>query len=217
MRAPSTGGLTPIALAAMEVLHEGPKHPYEIQQTMREREVWRLMKLTPGSLYHAIDRLARDGLIQTVETTREGRRPERTVYRLTDSGRDVFAERLRLIIAEPAVEYPQFAVAVAMLHELDRNDALVQLGRRTMTLEAQLAADRVTSEHLTKRGVHPMYWTDVDFRLRMREAELAWIEDLVERLTGGQITWPEPCAGFDGTARTRPKLTIINDEEEGVG
>ena len=76
--------LTPMALAAMELLHSGPKHPYEIHQTMQEHEVWRLLKLTTGSLYHAIERLERDGLIEAVETSREGRRPERTTYRLTE-------------------------------------------------------------------------------------------------------------------------------------
>jgi DNA-binding PadR family transcriptional regulator len=204
--------LTPMALAALELLHDGPKHPYEIHQTMQEREVWRLLKLTTGSLYHAIDRLERDGLIEAVETSREGRRPERTTYQLTDTGRDAFAERLRAMVAEPAIEYPQYAVAVAFLHTLERTDALVQLRRRAITLEASLAAENVYRARVADAGVHPMYWIDVELRVRQRETELAWTRELIERLETGTITWPAgPGAGYDGTTNTPPRLSLVDE------
>ncbi len=200
-----------MALAAMEVLHDGPKHPYEIHQTMQEREAWRLVKLTTGSLYHTIDRLERDGLIQAVETSREGRRPERTTYRLTDVGRDAFAARLRSIIAEPATEYPQYAVAVALLHTLDRADALVQLRRRAISLAAGVAAERVIRERLTECEVHELYWIDVDLRVAQRETELAWTQALIERLETRQLTWPiGPGAGKDGSDRLQPLLGLVD-------
>lgn len=211
---PSRAALTPLALAAMELLHDGPKHPYEIHQTMQEREAWRLVKLTTGSLYHAIDRLDRDGLIEAVETSREGRRPERTTYRLTEAGRDVFAERLRAMIAEPATEYPQFAVAVAFLHTLDRADALVQLRRREVALEATIAAERVYCTRLTDLGVHELYWADVRLRLRQRETELTWTQELIERLEHRELTWPQgPGAGKDGTTDTPARLSLVEQGE----
>jgi DNA-binding PadR family transcriptional regulator len=196
--------LTPIALAALEVLHEGPRHPYEIHQVMQERQTGRLVKLTAGSLYHAIDRLAGDGLVETVQTTREGRRPERTVYRMTDAGRDAFAQRVRAITAEPATEFPQFALAIAILHNLDRKDALSQLRRRTMALEATIAAGRAVRERLLKRDLQPMYWIDVEYLLRMKEAELAFTEELLDRLTTNVIAWP-----------TRPGTPCTDEETVG--
>ena len=205
--------LTPLALAAMELLHDGPKHPYEIHQTMQEREVWRLVKLTTGSLYHAIERLDRDGLIEAVETSREGRRPERTIYRLTEAGRDAFAERLRAMVAEPVLEYPQFAVGVAFLHTLDRADALVQLRRRAVALEATIAAEQVYCTRLTDLGLHELYWADVRLRLRQRETELAWTNELIDRLETRQLTWPQgPGAGHDETAQ--PRLGLVAQEEQ---
>src|SRR5215469_6283966 len=106
-----SGSLTPMALAVLEVLHECPRHPYDIHQTMQEREVWRMVKLTTGSLYHTIERLADDGLIEVVETSRAGRRPERTTYRVTEAGMDAFAARLRALVAEPVTEYPLYPLA----------------------------------------------------------------------------------------------------------
>lgn len=202
-----SGTLTPIALCAMELLYEGPKHPYELHQTMRERETWRLFKLTTGSLYHAVERLERDGLIEAVETSREGRRPERTTYRLTDSGKDAFDERVRAMIAEPVTEYPQYAMAISLLHELDLPDALVQLRRRTMALEAGVAADRVICQRLTEQGTPELYWADIDLRLRHRETELSWTRRMIQRLESRELPWPD-----DGQ-QTEPRLSVVRKQE----
>jgi DNA-binding PadR family transcriptional regulator len=206
--------LTPIALAVMELLHEGPRHPYDLSQTMQERETWRLLKVTVGSLYHAIDRLAGDGLIQAVETTREGRRPERTTYCLTQAGRDAYTIRVRDIIAHPATEYPLYALAIALLHTLDRADALSQLRKRAIALEAAAAADRVYSRRLTEQAVPELYWVDVDLKLRLREAELTWTRELVERLETERLPWPvggdSGCTDTDDT----PRLSLVNEQRK---
>jgi DNA-binding PadR family transcriptional regulator len=201
--------LTPMALAVLECLHECPRHPYDIHQTMQEREVWRLVKLTTGSLYHTIERLAEDGLIEVVETSRAGRRPERTTYRMTEAGRDAFAARIRAMIADLPTEYPQYPVAVGFLHELEREDALFQLHRRTIALEAQLAADRVVEQRLGESDVHPMYWVDVELRRRLREAELDFTRDLIDRLSTCQVTWPHD---------TPPRLRLVDEgNQENIG
>jgi DNA-binding PadR family transcriptional regulator len=219
-----------MALAVLESLHECPRHPYEIHQLMQEREVWRMVKVTPGSLYHTIERLARDGLIEVVETSRAGRRPERTTYRMTEAGQDAFAERLRAMIGEPATEYPQYPVAVGMLHELQRDDALTQLKRRTIALEAQLAADHVVEKRLAEDGVHPLYWADVELRRRQRETELDFTRDLIDRITTSQVTWPhreqhdEKHSEKQTENQTEkqsenqpPRLTVVDDGRESVG
>jgi DNA-binding PadR family transcriptional regulator len=201
-----------MALAVLECLHESPRHPYDIHQTMQEREVWRLVKLTTGSLYHTIERLAEDGLIEVVETSRAGRRPERTIYRMTEAGSDAFAARLRSMLAEPATEYPQYPVAVGFLHELEREDALFQLRRRAIALEAQLAADRVVEARLTEGAVHPLYWIDMELRRRQRQTELDFTMDLIDRLTTGQVTWPHD------EQKMPPRLSLVDEHnQEHVG
>ncbi|HEX3778246.1 MAG TPA: PadR family transcriptional regulator [Pseudonocardiaceae bacterium] len=188
--------LTPLALMALELLHEGPTHPYEMHQIMRTRETGRLVKLAPGSLYHTVERLAEHGLIEVVETSREGRRPERTSYRITDAGRDAFAERLREIVAEPAQEFPIYHVGISMLHTLDRDDALVQLHRRQLDLTGQVATAKIYIKDLTRRNIDKMYWVDVYLKLAMAEAELTWTTQLTRQIEDGELTWPTgPGAG----------------------
>lgn len=86
--------LTPLGLTVLRMLCDGPMHPYEMQQRIRNHAYDVAVKITHGSLYHSVERLAAAGLIEPLETSREGRRPERTVYAVTSAGRD--AARIRL-------------------------------------------------------------------------------------------------------------------------
>ena len=67
-------------------LYERPMHPYEIGQTLRFRAKQESIRLNYGSLYGVVESLDRRRLIRAVETTREGKRPQRTVYEITDRG-----------------------------------------------------------------------------------------------------------------------------------
>src|SRR2546428_293768 len=115
-----------IGLAVLGLLMEQPRHPYEMQRLMVERH----KEFATGkgrSFYDAVERLLRGGLIEPVETVREGRRPERTVYRVTESGVEQFDARLRELLATPAHEQPTFAAAVGILGYLTPSDALSAL------------------------------------------------------------------------------------------
>src|SRR5256885_575597 len=101
MRTNSGRALTPLALAVLEILHERPRHPYDIQQTIQDRRTDLFIKVRAGSLYHAVERLAERHLIEPVETSRAGRRPERTVYSITEAGRDEFALTVRSLLGRP--------------------------------------------------------------------------------------------------------------------
>src|SRR5262245_65662788 len=76
--------------------------PYEMQRPIREWHKDDFLDLKRGSLYHAIERLRAGGLIAAGETSREGRRPERTVYRLTPAGEREMLAWLREMLANPA-------------------------------------------------------------------------------------------------------------------
>ena len=53
---------------------------------MRERGHERITGRGGASLYDAVRRLERARLLEAEQTEREGRRPERTVYRITATG-----------------------------------------------------------------------------------------------------------------------------------
>lgn len=202
----SMAPLTPLAMAVLELLHERHMHPYEMTRIMRERRVDYRVKLRPGSLYHTVERLEAQGIIEIVDTQRQGRRPERTVYGLTEQGRDMFVEQVRAMLGTPAQEFPQYPVALSGANELDRADAIGQLRMRLISLRAQIAADQVVVDHVRARNLPEMYWIDLAYVHHQRQSELDWTERLVEDLESGRIGWP------DGKPDVVPTLSVVDDE-----
>src|SRR5262249_15539953 len=101
------------SLTVLCLLRVRPMHPYEIQRLIREWHKDEFLDLKRGSLYQAIEQLRRAGLIDPVETSREGRRPERTVYRLTERGEKEVLDWLRELLAKPVREATQFFAALS--------------------------------------------------------------------------------------------------------
>ena len=131
-----------MALTVLAIVGEQPRHPYEIQRVIQERHKSWAMGRT-RSLYHSVDRLAADGLIEPVETLREGRRPERTVYSITEFGREEVRAWLIDLVENPAPEHPVFLVAVSFLAQLTPREAKDSLRIRAVALEGQIAAVEV--------------------------------------------------------------------------
>jgi DNA-binding PadR family transcriptional regulator len=182
--------LTPLALLVLELLAEQELHPYEMRQLLLGRRRDLRVKITPGSLYRTVERLAENELIEVVATSRAGKRPERTVYMITEAGADAYADRLREMVAIPADEYPQFTAVLACLHSLSKEDALRQLSQRRVQLEALVAAHDVIIEQLGKQDLAPVHWIDIEYDQAMRRAELAWTARLIDNVTGGFLEWP---------------------------
>lgn len=181
--------LTPLALAVLRLLHEGPMHPYEMQQRIRDHAIDQVVKVAHGSLYHTVERLAGQGLIESVETTREGRRPERTVYAITERGRDEANSRLRDFIRRPSQEYPVFGLALSLLAMLPPDDAAQLLDRRAVALEANLAAHGTAVEGLIKQGLQRIQLVEVEYFNAQLRAEIEFARALSEDIKSGRLTW----------------------------
>jgi DNA-binding PadR family transcriptional regulator len=122
---------SPLALAVLVMLHEAPMHPYRMQQLIKQRSKDDVINVEiRTSLYKTIDRLHRDGLIAVRETGRDGTRPERTTYQLTEAGAQTWRRWLTESLSTLRAEYPEFPAAVSLLMALEPAEALAQLRTR---------------------------------------------------------------------------------------
>src|SRR6516165_2826452 len=126
-------------LTVLCLLRVRPMHPYEMQRLIRDWHKDEFLDLKRGSLYHAIERLRRQGSIDPIQTTREGRRPERTIYRLTEAGARQVLRWLEEMLARPVREPTQFFAALSFLPHLTPDNVQTQLEKRAALLEAEIA------------------------------------------------------------------------------
>jgi len=175
----------PLALAVLGTLRQQPMHPYEMAATMRSQGKEKSIKLNYGSLYTVVDNLAKHGLIEALEASREGRRPERTVYRLTEAGRAELEDWLAELLGTPVKEYPQFEAALTLMSILGPGRVLELLRDRVSALEEALSADR--AELAAFPWLPRLFVIESEYHLAMREAELAWVRGIVRELEDGSF------------------------------
>lgn len=188
MQSESTVYRSPWSLVILALLFEQPMHPYEMRRLVRQRGKAELVDLRPGSLYRTIDRLERARLVEPIETTREGKFPERTVYRLTDHGREELEDWMRELLSTPMKDFPRLLEALSVLAVLEPDDARLQLQSRVLRLEGEIAAMETTLGRL--HGVLPrLFQVEAEYALALRRAELEWVGSLVEDLRTGRLTW----------------------------
>jgi len=180
----------PLALAVLAALRESPMHPYEMATTMRSQGKERSIKLNFGSLYTVVDNLAKHGFIEAVEASREGRRPERTTYRLTDAGRAELEDWLAELIGTPVKEYPQFEAALSEMAVLPPERVLELLRQRAAALEQGIA--EVRAEIAQFPWLPRLFLIETEYHLAMQDAELAWVRGVVAELGDG--TFPDLAA-----------------------
>lgn len=203
--------LTPLAYAALGLLNEGPTHPYEMFQTMVHRRDARNVKVRPGTLYHQVGRLVELGHAQAVGTEREGNRPERTTYAITDQGRTVLHDGLLHLLAEPADEYPVFHLAVAEIENIARDEAVSALSARASALERKQAETDEILDVVLAKDLPERYWLDVSYVRAMLAAQIEWLHATVARIERGDVPWggpgPGPHAPADNTMNSNSKDT----------
>lgn len=185
---PKTKRSNLLALAVLSLLNEKPMHPYEIGVVMRQRGLSNNIKLNTGSLYAVIDHLLKNGHISSVETIKEGNHPERTIYSLTDAGRDELLDWLKVLLIEPAKEYRQFAAGLSFLGHFTPKEVSELLRERRASLAALIEKTQSSIEAALHKGVQRMFLIETDYELALLEAEMKWITQLIRDIEEGDFT-----------------------------
>jgi DNA-binding PadR family transcriptional regulator len=179
----------PLALAALACLYERPMHPYEIASTLRERHKDESIKLNYGSLYSVVEALKAHALITEQQTARQGNRPERTVYEITDAGRLELIDWLSELLCRPMKEYTRFEAGLSLVPVLPPDDVKALLEERCRRLEVEIeqysALRKVVSQGSNK--VPRLFLIESEYRITLRQAELSWTRALIEDLATGKL------------------------------
>src|SRR5215469_6922544 len=177
----------PLALAALACLWERPMHPYEMAATLRARGKDQSIKLNYGSLYTVVEALQQHGLIVAQETEREGRRPERTVYRLTDAGRMELIDWVSELLSTPSKEFTRFEAGLSLAGVLPPEDIAALLDQRCRHLEQEIAKMRYALQFVQQQGLERLFVIENEYVVAMREAELAWTRKVADEIRSGAV------------------------------
>jgi DNA-binding PadR family transcriptional regulator len=175
-----------LALAVLSAVIGKPMHPYEMASVLRERGKDQDMNIKWGSLYTVVQNLEKHALLEATGSVRQGGRPERTIYRITDAGREELKDWVRELVSTPEREHPRFKAGLSVLGVLRPDEATALLQQRLGLLEQEIADQR---ESLAKFGreVPRLFLVEVEYDLAIREAEATWVRSLLDELTSGSL------------------------------
>jgi len=169
----------------------GTAHGYQVRRELLTWSADKWANVAPGSIYHALKQMAKEGLIEQVDIEPGGSGPERTGYRLTPDGEREFQILLAKGLADAEVgaagQY-NFSAAFTFLTALPRKRAISLLRHRITQLTGQRANVRNLLEEGAEWG-QPAHINEM-YRLWVvsGDAVIGWTEDLVKKLEAGEYT-----------------------------
>jgi DNA-binding PadR family transcriptional regulator len=188
----------------LSALVERPMHPYEMATVLRERGKDQDMKIKWGSLYTVVQNLDKHGFIAVTGSSRQGGRPERTVYEITDAGRAELTDWVRELVGTPVREQPRFEAGLSVLGVLHPDEAVTLLRQRLDRLDKEITGQRETLDRVA-REVPRLFLVEAEYDIAIRTAEATWLRGFLTELTDG--SFPEVAqwrAYHDATTATQP-------------
>jgi DNA-binding PadR family transcriptional regulator len=124
---------------------------------------------------------------------REGRRPERTVYAITETGGRVMVDWLVELLSTPKKEFTQFEAALSLAGALPPEQVTELLGQRLRNLRFQQKAVEAMFEEARSVGLPRLFMIESEFTAALQAAEIAFVEQLLTELRdetlGGFAMW----------------------------
>jgi len=201
----------PLALAVLAFVAEKSSHPYEIAQSLRSRGKDRSIKINYGSLYGVVQTLERHGFIEAAGTERDGRRPERTVYAVTESGRAELRDWLSELLGTPAKEYPRFESALSLMGVLPPDEARTLLEQRVARLDASTEAERASLAEWST--ILPrVFLVENEYAVAMASAEAEWTRGLLRQMADGSLTGMDGWRQLHATGHAPPEWSSLDEQ-----
>lgn len=174
--------MSTIRLVLLGVLCEKPMHGYEIKHIIEEHMGdWTDIKF--GSIYFALSKLAEEHSVEISEEGREGNRPSRTVYRITERGKREYIRLLReLWVSKDRTLYP-FDIALFFINSLPKEEVAGYLEVQIKNTDESIA---YLKQHAAQMSDNPHIPAQaraiVSHTLRHLEAERNWLTEVQEQL-----------------------------------
>ncbi|MFC4768029.1 PadR family transcriptional regulator [Effusibacillus consociatus] len=175
-----------LRLLILGLLCDQDLHPYEVLQILKMRQVHDYIKVNYGTLYYAFEQLEKNGWIEVKEVIQEEKRPEKKVYRITETGRSEFKKMLhKAFRTESKMFHPLYpALMNADFADADQVKAAIKekIEKRRETVEfLRTLFQCKVSDH--PYGVVML----IKNALMHSEVELAWLEEFLLGVEKGRL------------------------------
>jgi DNA-binding PadR family transcriptional regulator len=179
--------MSPIRLLVLGAVRQhGVAHGYQVRNDLEFWGAHEWSNAKPGSIYHALKQMAKEGLLQAHDTAPSpAGGPPRTEYELTADGETEYFRMLRHALTAIDEKPDMLTSAVGFVVDLPRAEAVELLRQRVAALEEWRAE---VTRHWTPGGT-PEEWGHIGEIMKLwvhtADSGADWTRGLIERLEGG--------------------------------
>jgi DNA-binding PadR family transcriptional regulator len=171
-------GLTTPDLVLLSLLAERPMHGYQANTELERREIRDWAGISRPQVYYSLEKLARAGMIRSLETDEPASGPERSSFETTAKGRAALADALGREGWTTQRDRPPFLTWVALSWQARPGVFQEQIRRRQKFLEQEVAREEETLRSILQEVGHPYHeavWM-VSLMIEQFKTELRWLK-----------------------------------------
>jgi len=176
--------LTTPDLVLLSLLAERPMHGYQANLELERREIRDWAGISRPQVYYSLEKLARTGLIQGLETDEPAAGPERSAFETTAKGKAALAAALEREEWTTQRERPAFLTWVALSWQARPGVFKKQIERRREFLEKEVLREKEVLASILEEVGHPYHeavWM-VGFIIEQFQVELEWLKKVAREL-----------------------------------
>jgi DNA-binding PadR family transcriptional regulator len=165
-------------LVLLSLLAEKPMHGYQANAELERREIRDWAGISRPQVYYSLEKLARAGMIRSLETGEQAAGPERSSFETTAKGRAALADALEREDWTTQRERPPFLTWVALSWQARPGVFQKQIRRRQDFLEKEVARETEVLRSILEEVGHPYHeavWM-VSLTIEQFKTELRWLK-----------------------------------------
>ncbi|WP_459499686.1 PadR family transcriptional regulator [Bacillus sp. C1] len=174
-------------LVILGLLLEGDKHPYEVQHIMKERHMDCYIKYAKGSLYYAFEQLEKQGAIAVTNVIRDTNRPDKTIFHITETGKELFQTLLLKQFEAKNQIYKPIYSALSFAHFGDEKTIIPILEQKITDTVQYLHTMQSIYEH-SKKNVPRAQLYILKSVIEHITVELNWLNELYKDASTGRLS-----------------------------
>jgi DNA-binding PadR family transcriptional regulator len=174
-------------LVLLGLLKEKSLYGYELKHIIEEH-MGDWTNIAFGSIYFALNKLNQDGFVEKISEEKVGNRPSRSIYKITEKGKNEFISLLREIWQKIDKEYYSLDIAIAFSKVLSKDEIKKYIKDRIISYEENLKyLNKHKLEQLSRKEVPKSAKVVFSHSEYHMIAELNWLKELLNDLENENI------------------------------
>lgn len=176
--------LTTPDLVLLSLLAERPMHGYQANLELERREIRDWAGISRPQVYYSLEKLARAGLVRSLDIDEPAAGPERSSFETAAKGRAALANALEREEWTTQRDRPPFQTWIALSWQARPGVFQKQMARRKEFLERELQREKEVLQSILNEVGHPYHeavWM-VSLMIEQFKLELRWLRKLKRQL-----------------------------------